>query len=135
MPKEYRLHEHNFQNVPGDAMRDMSALSQDGWEVNTAVIGFPYIHVLWERGTDWQAPQADHTACTAAQAAIAQERDAAVARDQGSAQAAQEQADQASRAEAEREDARNVARQLKAELEQATAERDQLRVQLTARDQ
>jgi hypothetical protein len=142
MPKDYRLHEHNFQNVAGDAMRDMSALSQDGWEVNTAVIGFPYIHVLWERDVDWQAPEADHTACTAAQAAIARERDELKEYVAVSARSLEETTAQRgaldgerSQAVSERDEARNVARQLKAELEQAQSERDQLRAQLTAREQ
>ncbi len=49
MPKEFRFHEHNFQNNPGDTLLDMNRISAAGWEINAVAIGFPYLHALWQR--------------------------------------------------------------------------------------
>lgn len=127
MPSQFRLHEHNFQNAPGDAMDDMSALSKDGWKVNTATIGFPYIHVLWEREVG-EAPSqaADHSTCRAEMDRLA----GVAAQHEGAGALLEAAKAHQAQLEAERDQAREVARQLKADKERAETERDQLRAQI-----
>jgi hypothetical protein len=97
---EYELHEHNFQNNPGNKMVGMNAMVQKGWELADQAINFPYVHALWRR----LAGSSDSPS-------------------QGS---------QVQQLTDERDKARDVARQLKAERDQLQSELDQLRDQLRA---
>ena len=126
MVYEYRLDEHNFQNQPGDEMLDMREMSRAGWEIDNSVIAFPYVHALWKREIGGKQPQAvGHSDCAEHISQLQAE----------AAQAREEAAVQVQRLQNERDAARDVARQLKAAKEQAENERDQLRAQLTGRQQ
>lgn len=124
MPKLYRLHEHNFQNNPGDAMEDMAGISGDGWEINTCVIAFPYIHVLWEKDTDAQQPKAEGSSAHVQGlrddvAAAQKERDEAKAAHEETARELDEAKQAAGELAVQRDQYRHQAAQLQVRLDAA----------------
>jgi hypothetical protein len=75
MALEFRLHEHNYQNVDGDVMVDMGVLSAEGWGLVDTTIGFPFVHALWSREVGGKPAPADHSGCEQDVAKLTKERD------------------------------------------------------------
>ncbi len=99
MAYEYELHEHNYQNNPGNAMLGMNVMVRSGWELVDQTIAFPYVHALWRRsGESTDSPSQDSLTLL------------------------------------ERDKAREIARQLKAERDRLQAELEQLRSQPLAQE-
>jgi len=116
----FRLHEHNFQNVVGDRMTDMDQLSEEGWDVVSCTIAFPYVHVLWSKdagASEARAP-VSHDLCKEKQDQLQAEKEQLRNQANAALNARTQERDQAVK---ERDEAREIARQFKAEADRLSA--------------